>query len=433
MTDPAAHPADRVGPADRLWLAALLVLALTPAIMVVWRQAAVAIFPLLALLLVAAVLRAGKGRHLAAALREELRRPLGIATVVALAYMGASITWAINPDDAASRFQDVLLTVLVAAVLLTAARLLPARAVALALPLGLAIAALLLLANAYTDSAVNAWLGRGDRASHLNRAANAIVVFLPLAAALLFARGQRLAAVALVGLAAVAVMGTQSWASRLVLVLVLLAAPLALRWPLAMHRLLLAAIVVSILTMPVLAGRLNALIPDTVHAFVGYSSLTIRGEAWQEYAALVHLRPILGFGLQGARDPATTFASPAMATVDPALYAHAQDLNEHQRMLLSFLHPHNLPLQVWVDLGAVGAAFAILLVVLVFRRMERLAPPFLPAATLAALALFVIACVGYGAWTAWWLGFWALVALAFRLGSRAHEATGDQAIPKTSR
>jgi O-antigen ligase len=65
-------------------------------------------------------------------------------------------------------------------------------------------------------------------------------------------------------------------------------------------------------------------------------------------------------------------------------------------------HPHNAALQVWVELGAIGAALAIAVVVLLLRRIAKL-PGEMLAVSLALLsAVAAVSLVGHGAWQAWW-------------------------------
>jgi O-antigen ligase len=90
------------------------------------------------------------------------------------------------------------------------------------------------------------------------------------------------------------------------------------------------------------------------------------------------------------------------------------------------LHPHSASLQIWYELGAVGAALAA--AVLVFAgatlartlRHERIAAAA-AAATLASLG--VVANVSYGAWQEWWiatiLAAAALVAAVYDIPKRS--------------
>lgn len=78
------------------------------------------------------------------------------------------------------------------------------------------------------------------------------------------------------------------------------------------------------------------------------------------------------------------------------------------------LHPHNMALQWWLELGAPGAALLAGLVVMVFGFACRLGTSRLDRgfATAAASAAVVISMVSFGAWQHWWLcSLWLAGAL----------------------
>ncbi len=69
------------------------------------------------------------------------------------------------------------------------------------------------------------------------------------------------------------------------------------------------------------------------------------------------------------------------------------------------LHPHNLFLQIWLELGIVGIALlAIMLWYLVARLNKVLAPGPSRFACFGLLgSAFAINCISYGAWQSWWI------------------------------
>ena len=66
------------------------------------------------------------------------------------------------------------------------------------------------------------------------------------------------------------------------------------------------------------------------------------------------------------------------------------------------LHPHNGALQVWLELGLMGALLAGLLALFLGRAASRIAWPGVGAAMLAAYS--VTALLSFGIWQEWWLG-----------------------------
>jgi O-antigen ligase len=70
--------------------------------------------------------------------------------------------------------------------------------------------------------------------------------------------------------------------------------------------------------------------------------------------------------------------------------------------MLTVGHPHNSFLQVWVELGIVGAILAGAVLMLMLRSLAVL-PPGPRAAALALVAAAAsVAFVEHGAWQAWW-------------------------------
>jgi O-antigen ligase len=83
------------------------------------------------------------------------------------------------------------------------------------------------------------------------------------------------------------------------------------------------------------------------------------------------------------------------------------------------LHPHNGPLQLWLELGVLGAALGALVWIVIFRQLARETRSLLAAATAGSAAVYVLfGLVSFGAWQEWWLalGAWAatIAALAHR-------------------
>jgi len=76
------------------------------------------------------------------------------------------------------------------------------------------------------------------------------------------------------------------------------------------------------------------------------------------------------------------------------------------------LHPHNAVLQVWLELGAVGAAIILVLLLAVIRAIDRTIEDRISrAAALGALTTgLVVASISFGIWQSWWLASILLTA-----------------------
>jgi exopolysaccharide production protein ExoQ len=109
---------------------------------------------------------------------------------------------------------------------------------------------------------------------------------------------------------------------------------------------------------------------------------------WHFVAERVWERPLLGWGFDASRhmpgrDTLTPIGTPALV-----------------------LHPHNAALQVWLELGAVGAVVSALLIAVIVGRLARPdADRFSQATATAALtSSFAAASLSFGIWQSWWVG-----------------------------
>lgn len=94
------------------------------------------------------------------------------------------------------------------------------------------------------------------------------------------------------------------------------------------------------------------------------------------------------------------------------------------------LHPHSAALQLWLELGAVGAALAALFWVAVFGAAARLGGedgPMRAYACAAAATYFTIGALSFGVWQEWWLAIGALAVAAVLVVARAREALAQDA------
>lgn len=84
------------------------------------------------------------------------------------------------------------------------------------------------------------------------------------------------------------------------------------------------------------------------------------------------------------------------------------------------LHPHNGAVQVWLELGALGAALAALVWLAAFRRLARDERTLLAAAAAGSAAVYLFfGLVSFGVWQEWWLALAALAAAIVGLGEAA--------------
>ncbi len=175
---------------------------------------------------------------------------------------------------------------------------------------------------------------------------------------------------------------------------------------------LVAAIVIA-------AGILMApLLPTTVLDPKSFSPLTAlvsqsmlhRLYIWEFTAENIAQHPLRGWGMNAAR---VLPGGKTMSFDDYRQQEIGQDMP---------LHPHNVALQMWLELGLPGALVFSALVALLFVRLTR---PDLER-NLSVLACgqvaagFVISSFSFGAWQSWWLAsLWLAASLTAIIGGAA--------------
>ena len=279
----------------------------------------------------------------------------------------------------------------------------------LVLAIGLAIGLAAAMIDTLTGNAIRAAV-RGLRevpltlAFGLKPAGSVMALLLPLAAALPWPVVPRIGALVVGALVLILLPGDTA---KIAAVLGLVAAGAAQLAPRAVPRLIGAALGVTILVMPLLV----ALIPGLPLERFPQSALH-RMLIWDFAAERIAERPILGWGMEasreipGGRDQPSAAALDRMRITDPAMRRWFGE--PHVNILP--LHPHNGALQLWLELGAVGAAIAALLAWFLGVAAARAPSP--AAATGALTSAAITAMLSFGAWQAWWVAAMLLAAAA---------------------
>lgn len=131
---------------------------------------------------------------------------------------------------------------------------------------------------------------------------------------------------------------------------------------------------------------------------------------WRYTVEHIEERPVIGFGFDASRRLGGELVGP---DGDPPVVIG----NANQRLPL---HPHSMPLQVWLELGLVGLVAVGLMLLGVVRLIWRMAwdPPAVAMALASTIAWLVIACLSFGIWQTWWLCSAWLAVLAVVLVRR---------------
>lgn len=327
-------------------------------------------------------------------------RPVLVALLVAVAWAAVSTTWSPHtpksPEDSTALKLALQLPLYWSAI--QGARRASPRLRNLALQIlawGLAALGLMLIVEAFTGAGVYQALHgrllepiRPDLAArNLGRATFVLALLWPLAAVGAMRGGASgwLAVPMAVG----TVVGAVAFNADAPAIAVALAAVVGLavlRWPADAPKALggLAAVLFIVMPAVVLAGRAAA---QALSITPGLPlSWAMRLGYWSHAADWIGDHPLRGWGLEASRE------------FGPGIV----------------LHPHNSPLQVWLELGAAGALMAAAVWWLALSRLTRDKPDLIAAAAAASAMVYLLfGAVNFGVWQEWWLAVAALcVALA---------------------
>jgi O-antigen ligase len=344
-------------------------------------------------------------------------RPMRLIALAFISWLALSALWTVALPETLRFLPRAILYIVMGLGTVVAAQRIPAeerRVTDLCLLVGLVLGLILFAVEIATDGAIASgfhWLVKGEprvfEAGSLNRSA-AVFAILCFPAALAAQRrfGWRIALLLLAATLAlsVAVQGHKAALSVAIGVGVLAAGLLLGR---RLIPLVAAGAVVLIVTAP-LQPAVLAVVPGP-WTTSETPSVTHRILIWQFVSDHVRERPLLGWGLNTSRVMPGGKLGPMEGTE------------------LLPLHPHNAPLQLWLELGGIGALIAAAGVaagVLSLRRLFR-TPPEIGLAAAGVAAAGLAAAVGYGAWQGWWISTLWLAAAAIVAVAPA----ADQSVP----
>jgi exopolysaccharide production protein ExoQ len=145
----------------------------------------------------------------------------------------------------------------------------------------------------------------------------------------------------------------------------------------------------------VLAERHTALVP-----YVKPSGIH-RLEIWDYMTARVVEHPVRGWGLLSAS----------------AVPIHPEELSHYLYANSQGIYPHNQWLELWVETGALGAAFGLAFALLVLMRVRRLPETLRPFAYAAFTSAMTVSCLNFEVTTdSWWAALAASGLLFATLG-----------------
>ena len=128
---------------------------------------------------------------------------------------------------------------------------------------------------------------------------------------------------------------------------------------------------------------------------------------WQFASNLAMEKPITGHGIRTSR---VLSKNPNQV---PFLYRDNGKLLTGNTKEIP-LHPHNGLIQIWLELGAVGALLVLTIVLCTLQNIKRSKAPkiFKSLAFAAFMSTLCLISVSYGLWQSWWMGaLWLQAAL----------------------
>jgi len=332
----------------------------------------------------------------------------GVLALLALVAVWGAATalWAVRPDESLKRALQLAGIFFAGSVLIGGAGgLTPPqrRRVATAAALGLAIAVALVFIERFSGDALRRLVepAYGFHDGTMKRAATLLVLLLAAPAAYLWREENRLAAVVLVVAVGVATFVLDSIAARLALTASVTVALLAWYLPRVAATLLALCIAGTIMLAPLAVRLLPAPEPQNAAARGNLpDSAAHRVMIWQYAAGKIAERPLQGWGLDSARS-----IPDARRVVPWQMHESETRANTMTTVVLMPLHPHNAPMQWWLELGVPGAVLGAAVALLaLLGAMNHTRNPADRAAALGLVAAgMTVAVISYGAWQSWWL------------------------------
>ncbi|MBI3445271.1 MAG: O-antigen ligase family protein [Magnetospirillum sp.] len=241
----------------------------------------------------------------------------------------------------------------------------------------------------------------------------AIVMLAPAAAALLTLGRPRLAALLVAAWLAIMPF-SYSEAARIGSVVLVATIMLVKFRPLWGPRLIMGGLAILVFALPVALHRLPT--PQQIwdqHAGLK-NSAHHRLAIWRFAGQRIAEHPVIGWGMNSSR------VMPGAE--DEHLYQRTRpdgSLEQFRETNLP-LHPHNVVVQWWLELGGIGAALGLAVVVALIRLGGRVKRPGWHRALAigTVVGAMSMSMTAYGAWQSWWLAILALSAMILTLAGR---------------
>jgi len=332
---------------------------------------------------------------------EGMRTGALILVLCGVAYALISVGWAMRPILGLSSWGEAVLPAVSSTILIVSWRAAPPpRWMAGALAWTILMTAGLITVELLFDFPVRRLLADRVDGFIYNRPVVTLLLLLAPVLVLVGFRRHRTLCPALLVLVAATILISDSEAAKFGLLAV--TGTFALSYaPFIWVKRLLTVALLGLIWMQPFFGNVMRNVPDAVIEATKAGHSRERIALWQAFSDVTHHYPVFGTG----------FAS------SPHMGRHpvAKHIDRAYRRMLRIGHPHNAFLQVWVELGAVGALFLSALVLWVLSCLSAVPADIRRVGLMTLMAASAIGLVSHGAWQGWWIAAIGLAAALLTL------------------
>ena len=339
------------------------------------------------------------------------RNPALVALIAAGCYINLSCLWSTDQADAHPKFLELLLMGISGTMILRVAEeLRPVSVLKLqnALLGGLAIGLLTCFGDMAFDGPIKLMHRRWATVNAYDREIISLGLLLFPAALIGFRRGYKWIALTLLAAYTGGILFLQSHSAMAGMIFGLAALAVGFYRPRIVRLGLCAGFILGLLACIPVAFYLQHLGLDQSKLQFSFRH---RVQIWSFTAERILHRPLFGYGLDGSRAIPTSDLAPGFL---PLGHDHPEP------------HPHNIFLQIWLELGVVGVILTGAFVVQLIQHSASLPRRTQVFMLAMGTAWLTIATFAFGVWQGWWLALLAyLIMLVLIAGRGTKDADTD--------
>ena len=327
------------------------------------------------------------------------RYPVVLPLCVLLVYLAASCLWTTAPSHGWVKLVELTALAASAVVVPVAVRDMPAgdtKAVRTLMLYGWGVGFALCFGDLAAGGPIKRlhWRWPTLPVNAYDREIIALGLLLWPAALVAFRRGGRIPAVVALAAYTIGILFLQSHSAMAGMVLGLAVLALSTRFPATVRGCMMAVVAAGFLACVPVAFLMSHYGAD--HWDMLQFSFRHRVQIWSFTAERILHWPFFGLGLDSSRNI-------PVADLAPGFLSLAADKPP--------LHPHNMFLQLWLELGGVGCAIAFAVIARVLCATRYVQPPSQAFVMAASAAVLTIASFAFGIWQGWWLALISLLAI----------------------